>query len=631
MSDEREETGQLAQQVEPEEKNGEPNVEVHPLVTWAVVALILLSLVFILVSRRYLVQTYHWPSGVEQIRYLALLELFKESFWSGTLYPRWLPDLFSGYGYPIFVFYPPGYFHLSTAVSIPLGALSGWYPFLSDRMIQEWIVCMIILMTGAIGAFLLCETLSGRRVGLYCAMLFLLSPYVPMNLQARSDLAELLALCLCPYPFYFFHKLLAEVENGGKKTWIFTTLTGLSSAAVFVSHPAVALFLCFTITIYGFSVSAIHLPLRKKSLMAMACLTLALGLGLAISSPYWFHVIALKSIVNLQRATQGFVNVDNWVASPYLFVKRDVKYFNYYEIGATHMVLAFLGAFLNRRDARFLAAFLIYAAALLSLTSLGAGFWSYFNLVKLVQFPWRVQSILVTLQIILICGIWRKFPSGSQWLTPAMAGALLISFIWYGGSFQWPDRPIPFYPQKRLNAKMNEIYALDDLRFNTFSNVVEYAPLYALNQADYKYPLVSPTPRPPSLAQTDLGACEVHESPSSGKFHIRLSVSGQESCRVRINQIYFPGWMLLVDGSRVDGDTLLRDATPDGAIRIQIPPGAHHVEAWYEGPPHWRERNAAIAAALAVYLLGMVLVCRRRVLGPGNGTTGQNGVNPGQA
>src|SRR5438105_14938137 len=41
---------------------------------------------------------------------------------AGQLYPRWSPDLSSGLGYPIFDFYPAGFFFLTAAVHEASGA-----------------------------------------------------------------------------------------------------------------------------------------------------------------------------------------------------------------------------------------------------------------------------------------------------------------------------------------------------------------------------------------------------------------------------------------------------------------------------------------------------------------------------
>lgn len=51
-----------------------------------------------------------WIESHELERYQELVDAFREAFLAGKYYPRWLPDLYGGYGYPTFVFYQPGYF-----------------------------------------------------------------------------------------------------------------------------------------------------------------------------------------------------------------------------------------------------------------------------------------------------------------------------------------------------------------------------------------------------------------------------------------------------------------------------------------------------------------------------------------
>lgn len=132
----------------------------NPVFTKGFLFAILILLSELLVSNRYLTRAYNWPNSVEQHRYLVLQELFNDSMSHGVLFPRWLPDLFSGYGYPTFIFYPPGYFYFSAAVWAPLDVMSGVFPMLGDYMVKEWITLIAILTIGGYGAFLLSERLS---------------------------------------------------------------------------------------------------------------------------------------------------------------------------------------------------------------------------------------------------------------------------------------------------------------------------------------------------------------------------------------------------------------------------------------------------------------------------------------
>ena len=56
---------------------------------------------------------WYWPATHDTLRYGILLDHFTAAFREGILYPRWLPELMGGYGYPEFVFYQPGFFYLA--------------------------------------------------------------------------------------------------------------------------------------------------------------------------------------------------------------------------------------------------------------------------------------------------------------------------------------------------------------------------------------------------------------------------------------------------------------------------------------------------------------------------------------
>src|SRR5262245_38773724 len=64
------------------------------------------------------------PDNGAIFRELRLSALCTGAIRGGSWYPRWLPDLNGGYGYPVFVFYQPGYFYVSHGLSfVPLPVL----------------------------------------------------------------------------------------------------------------------------------------------------------------------------------------------------------------------------------------------------------------------------------------------------------------------------------------------------------------------------------------------------------------------------------------------------------------------------------------------------------------------------
>ena len=97
--------------------------------------------------------------------------------------------------------------------------------------------------------------------------------------------------------------------------------------------------------------------------------------------------------------------------------------------------------------------------------------------------------------------------------------------------------------------------------------------------------------------------------PESTPHRIRLRLELGGPGAIVINQLYFPGFKLLVGGKTVlwqgrDSRSALRDhatgvtASPsqDGRIQLSfVTGGTYLVEEWYDGPPGWPLRNAVIA------------------------------------
>jgi hypothetical protein len=73
----------------------------------------LVILIFAALPLMPMINGWYWPSVHEDVRYAVLVDYFTAAFREGFLYPRWLPELTGGYGYPLFVFYQPGYFFLA--------------------------------------------------------------------------------------------------------------------------------------------------------------------------------------------------------------------------------------------------------------------------------------------------------------------------------------------------------------------------------------------------------------------------------------------------------------------------------------------------------------------------------------
>ena len=67
----------------------------------------------------------NWVGGHEGYAYLWRAAEVQAQLELGTLWPRWCPDFYWGYGYPFFVFYPPGVFVLGALLGQGVGLILG--------------------------------------------------------------------------------------------------------------------------------------------------------------------------------------------------------------------------------------------------------------------------------------------------------------------------------------------------------------------------------------------------------------------------------------------------------------------------------------------------------------------------
>ena len=224
------------------------------------------------------------------------------------------------------------------------------------------------------------------------------------------------------------------------------------------------------------------------------------------------------------------------------------------------------------------------------MTPLSNRLWAEVDLLRLVQFPWRILSIIATLQILCIAGLNRI--SGVPLLKAkwrfALPFLLIAMALWHSNQFS-VGQPLDIGGQLRLWRA--------DIRLTTMENFAvmdEFTPWTARDDSSALRPRGSTIP---IVELHGAGRLEALEGSSSHRLRYRTIQSGPAA--VQINQIYFPGWQVIVDGQRIPRAQLERNLTGDGRMVINLPtPGSHTVDAFYGGPPGWEIRNSVVILAL---------------------------------
>src|SRR5512136_1932851 len=118
----------------------------------------------------------------------------------GAGYVRWAPDLWYGYGYPIFNYYSPLTYYLANLFTL-LGL---------DLVNAVKALFVLGLLGAAAGMYAFVRENWGERAGIVAAAAFTFSPYVLfIDPHMRGDLAEFFALAVFPWLLWAF-----QISNG---------------------------------------------------------------------------------------------------------------------------------------------------------------------------------------------------------------------------------------------------------------------------------------------------------------------------------------------------------------------------------------------------------------------------------
>lgn len=246
--------------------------------------------------------------------HLLRVYVFEWAVRAGEWLPRWTPDLFVGFGYPIFNFYAPGTYYLAMLLR-----LGGWDVYTTVQALGVVATC-----GGATGAYCLAravfggerlEAVAGRAprtpsptlsrwrgvlAGLVAALGFVYAPYpFSTNLLIRADLAEALGLALLPWA------LLGAWQAGRRPGAVSAAGLALGLGAVVLTHNLTALITLPAAAVVGLFAAWQRGAPRAVRGRAVATVLGALGLGLALTAFFWLPALLEQRHVQIEVALDG--------------------------------------------------------------------------------------------------------------------------------------------------------------------------------------------------------------------------------------------------------------------------------------------------------------------------------------
>ena len=217
----------------------------------------------------------------------------------GVWLPRWLPDLFMGYGYPLFDFYAPGFYYVALALQA-LFHLDAWDAYKAGGVLAA--------VVGASGAYALTTDVWRRpALGVVSAVALLYGPYVfQTNLFQRGDLPEALALALLPWLLLGIWRLHRPLSRGRIGVWLVFTVT--AGAAIVLIHNLTAISAAAVAAVW-----TLALVIASRDAMALARTALA-GLAIAgLTAFVWLPAVAERGDVQLEMLLEGHLDYREWL------------------------------------------------------------------------------------------------------------------------------------------------------------------------------------------------------------------------------------------------------------------------------------------------------------------------------
>ena len=506
---------------------------------------------------------YGLPDTGDGTLHLERLMLLDHHLRLGTLFPRWIPELFLGYGYPVFNYYGPTTYYLAELLY-----LAGAGSFVNAVIA----LYAILLPVAGIGMYLFsADFYDGRDsrtrtgIGLVAATAYMYSPYLLTNIYVRGAIAETGALILIPWIFWSFRRLLTGSEP------LPYVLTGALTLGLFsATHTITLIFFPAVLAVYC---ALLWLRSRRnadesgrKLLWGLVAGAGAMGIG----AFFWLPLIGERHFlsdvayaVSREMVPDHVWTLTNFLNKGWFYLYSDSIPF---QLGIVQLILALAGFLLYRkRGAEYWFWGGLTLIGMFGISAWSVPIWLSNDIFLIAQFPWRLLSI-ITFPLALFQGMLVSLFDRNH-LARRIGPIILIVVIIVANVPRYEYEPTPL-AESPLRLSTIAQFEADTGSFGASSSR-EFLPRWADNFT------LTPAAQPTSIGD-DL-EISVHDfSP----FGLEATVSTAEETRLRVTDFFFPGWQVLLDGK----EQLTTFATTDqGLLSFDVPPGVHDLSIAWRG------------------------------------------------
>lgn len=444
----------------------------------------------------------------------------------GYFFPRWAPDLNSGYGLPLFLFhYPfPNYigslFHVLGATfvdSVKLTLALGY-------------------LTAMAWCFLWLRKVFGKVPALIGTIICSMVPYWFVDIYVRGSVGEVWALS-------FVLLTLFSLEHG------LAVITAIGIAGIILSHNITALIFVPIIILYAWY--------RKKG----ALLSFIAGIGL--STYFWLPaLVESRFMVGLNSVSYAdhFVDLFQLIFPSWGTGFSGVGISSsemLYQIGIVPLLIFCISFFMVVRKKALRSIIFpvlcVTIIAIFAMTEYSVSIWRYVPLLGNIQYPWRLLMVPMIATGYLAAMLTSLLP---RWV---MVGLAILAFTL---SFSYM-KPVTY--ERRDDAHYLSRREFTD---GTSSLGNSFSTIWTGWKKDR---FVDRFEKP-----DDLTIRVTRNTPLS----YEISANARIDATLSFNILYFPGWKAYIDGKKI---TISYQA--DGIIHVNMPSGEHTLSVRFEETP----------------------------------------------
>lgn len=452
---------------------------------------------------------------------------FHQTLRSGQFPVRYVERLNNNYGYSVLNFLYPLPFYLAEIPKI-VG-----FNFVDSIKITF----VISTLTSVLAMYWALSQYFTNKASFTGSIVYLFAPYRFVDLYIRGSLGENMAFSIIPF-------ILGSIFKISKDKQIYFPALSFSVALLIVAHNVIA------ILFIPFFIALIFTLTKKNFLKSLVFITI----GILISSFFW-----IPALFDLQFVRLSQIKVSEVAEHLIPFSKLIYSRWGYggvpsqqdgfsAQIGVLSAVIFLVTLYLNfknkQKNLLINVLITIFLLSIFLITPFSSFIWKNIPFIDIIQFPWRVLSLIVFITALFSAYLVEK--SGKNYLWILIITAAIISTFIYTKPNKFVQREEGFYTTNESSTTVMD----------------EYLPLWVkekpVSRANEK--IITPT---------SSQILEKHINPLKYSFTIK----GEQDSNIQINTVYFPGFKARVDGE----DTQIAYDNPDGLMQIKLPKGTHNV------------------------------------------------------